>query len=98
MNEIILDMLETIKEEDEDNTLGMKDHSIREEYSINRSFRRGSSTTAQLMQVPTEVIELVNQWKNIQRAKGKRPSFSMIETYADIEILIPKMVQYSVLL
>ena len=46
MNEIILDCIEALKEEDIYNDLGLKDVEIREDYSINISFRRGSSTHA----------------------------------------------------
>ena len=80
INEIIVDKLENLAKDDKHNLLGLKDHNIREYCSINRSFRRGSSTAAQLANVATEVVELINCWKKIERAKGKQPSFMMIET------------------
>ena len=98
MNEIILERLEHIQENDSKEKLGLQEFDIREDFSINQSFRRGSSMTAQLVQVPTDIIELVNCWKKIEKSKGEKPSFSMMETYADIKILIPKMIKYSALL
>ena len=98
MNEIFLDKLEEIKERDHANILGLEDQNIREDYSINRSLRRGSSTRAQLLEIPTDIIEVCNRWKKIERSKGRKAKLSMIETYADIELLIPKMVKYSALL
>ena len=98
MNDIILDKIEVIKDSDQNNNLDLASYNIREDFSINRSFRRGSSTTAQLKQIPTDIIEHANRWKKIEKAKGKRPRFSMIETYSDIELLIPKAVQYSEML
>ena len=96
MNEIVLNQLDNIKYNDsENNIFDLQNIDIREEYSINRSFCRGSSSSAQLLQIPTDIIELVNRWKKIKRSKGRKPKFSMLETYADIEILIPKLVQYS---
>ena len=98
MNEIILDKLKMIKDSNYQAAKELLDHNVREDFSINRSFRRGSSTTAQVMQIPTDIIELINRWKKIERSKGKKPKFSMIETYSEIELLIPKLVQYSALL
>ena len=96
MNDIILDKLELLKYETRlDNRLNLKDINVREDFSINRSFRRGSSTSAQIEQIPTDIIELINRWKKIERAKGKKPKLSMIKTYADVELLVPKLVQYS---
>lgn len=69
MNDIILDKIEMIKYEDTLNSFDLKDVQIREEFSINQSFRRGSSSLAQIMEVPTDIIKLMNCWKKIERAK-----------------------------
>jgi hypothetical protein len=99
MNNIILEKLESIQARSErTNQLGLNDVNIREEYSINRSFRRGSSTHAQNCKVPSSVIEAQNRWRKVERAKGARAKFTMIETYADIEQLIPTLVRYSAML
>ena len=98
MNEIILDKLEHIKYSNKDVSAELEPFNIREDFSINRSFCRGSSTTAQVLQIPTDIIELINRWKKVEKSKGKKPKFSMIETYSEIELMIPKLVQYSSLL
>ena len=98
MNDTILDIMELIKEKDENNNLELNELNIREEFSINRSFCRGSSTRAQLLEIPTDIIEIVNRWKKVEQAKGKQAKLSMMETYADIELLIPKAVKYSEML
>jgi hypothetical protein len=99
MNEIILERVEAVQNADSRrNELDLRDLDIREEFSINRSFRRGSSTHAQNAKVPPEVVEAQNRWRKIERAKGKKPSLAMIETYADIEQLIPTLVRYSAML
>ena len=98
MNDLILDNLEIIKTRDTLNLLELKDINIRENFSINRSFRRGSSTHAQNSKVPIPVIETMNRWKKFERAKGRKANLAMIETYADIEQLIPTMIQYSAML
>ena len=98
MNEIILEKLEFIKAEDHNNKLLMQETNVREEFSINRSFRRGSATAAQLAGVPVQIIELANRWKKVERSKGRKAQLSMVETYADIEMLIPRMAKYSAML
>ena len=98
MNEIVLDKLEQVRDKDQEDKLGLSRFDIREDFSINRSFRRGSSTTAQINKVPSEIIELMNRWKKFERAKGRRAKMSMMETYADIELLLPTMIQYSAML
>ena len=98
MNDIILECLETVKDKDIKNELNLSEFNIREDYSINRSFRRGSSTSAQLVGVPKDIVELVNRWKKTERSKGRKAKFSMVDTYTDIELLIPKMVKYSAML
>ncbi len=98
MNEMILDQLEEIQTRDTEDVLKLKEVNIREEYSINRSFRRGSATHAQNCKVPSNVIEVQNRWRKFERAKGSRPKVKMIETYADVEQLIPTLVQYSAML
>ena len=95
MNEIILDRLELLKELDESDILGIGDIDIREEYSINRSFRRGSSTHAQNVKVSEPHINAQNRWRKTELAKGRKQKFSMIENYGDIEQLIPTLVVYS---
>ena len=99
MNEIILERLELLQEDDDIlNTLNLKEIDVRESYSINRSFRRGSATHAQNQKIPEPVINAQNRWRKIEHAKGKRPHLSMIENYSEIEQLIPTLVRYSELL
>ena len=99
MNEIILECLERVKDEDElNNLLGLRNKTIREDFSINRSFRRGSSTYAQNKKIPRHVIDVHNRWRKIERAKGKKARMAMIENYSEIEQLIPTLVRYSEML
>ena len=99
MNEIILERLEILQEDDEIlDTLSLKEVDVREAYSINRSFRRGSSTHAQNQKISEPVINAQNRWRKTEHAKGRRPNLSMIENYSEIEQLIPTLVRYSELL
>ena len=99
MNDIILEQLEKLKEEDEQkDCYDLKGVDISEQYSINRSFRRGSATHAQNQKVPEHVINVQNRWRKVEGAKGRRPKFGMIENYSDIEHLIPTAIRYSEML
>jgi hypothetical protein len=96
MNEIILGSIDRIRSDDGDkNELGIKDTDLNEDYSINRSFRRGSTTHAQNQSVSKHVIEVNNRWRKFERAKGRKPKLALIEDYSDVEQLIPTLVQYS---
>ena len=52
-------------------------------YRCDRSFRRGSATTALVHKVKRETIEFVNRWRSFERNKGKSPSLKMLWQYAD---------------
>ena len=98
MNNLVLDCLELVSQEDHDDELDLHKHDIREDYSINRSFRRGSTSHAQNQGIPEDVINRQNRWTTVENAKGRRPKFNMVELYSDIEQLVPSMVRYSELL
>jgi len=95
MNELYLDAMVELKEADDLNVLGMDECEIREEFSIYRSFRRSSTTHAQNVEVPEEVVDVHNRWRKIERAKGRAPKLNMRERYSDIEHMIPTMLRYS---
>ena len=98
MNEILLDIIEEIKDKDTENKFELKEINVREEFSINRSCRRGSSTHATNQQIPKPVIEAHNRWRKIERSKGRKPNLGMVEEYSEIEHLVPIRVQYTELL
>ena len=58
-------------------------------YRCDRSFRRGSATTAVVHQVKRETIEFVNRWRSFDRNKGKAPGLKMLWHYADGESTRP---------
>jgi hypothetical protein len=96
MNSLILDCLELVQISDEkENKLGLKDIEIREDFSINRSFKRGSATHAQNQGLSAHIIEVQGRWRKFESARGRKPKLAMIEHYSDIEQLIPTLVQYS---
>ena len=52
-------------------------------YGISRTFRKTSETRARRAGIPKEQVEVVNRWKTIERAKGRRPNLAMVDHYAN---------------
>ena len=98
MNDIVMDRLEVIKDEDLKNEFNLEGLEVREEYSINRSFRRGCTTHGRNQQIPKDVVEAHNRWRKQENSKGKKPKMEMIEEYSDIELLIPTRVRFTEML
>ena len=68
------------------------------EFSTYRSFRRGSTSEAQNTGMPQQVIEANNRWRKRSRAKGMKPSMSMMEHYSDAKVCVPSLIKFSALL
>lgn len=66
-----------------------------EEFGLSRSFRRGSDSRAIAEQYSPIVINLNNRWRKFEQGQGKRPKLQMLESYADIELLLPTFLTYS---
>ena len=64
-------------------------------YRCDRSFRRGSATTALVQKVKRESIEFVNRWRSFERNKGKSPSLQMLWHYADGESTRPLQLDFT---
>jgi hypothetical protein len=71
---------------------------ISEQFGVSRSFRRGSTSVSRTRGVDDKQVELINRWRKVESARGKRPTLPMKEHYSDIAILVPEMVKYSLAL
>jgi hypothetical protein len=74
------------------------DVDISEQFGVSQSFRRGSTSVARTRGVDDKQVELINRWRKVEAARGRRPTLPMREHYSDIAILIPEMVKYSLAL
>jgi len=74
------------------------DVDISEQFGVSRSFRRGSTSVARTRGVEDKQVELINRWRKVESARGRKPTLPMKEHYSDIAILIPEMVKYSLAL
>jgi hypothetical protein len=52
-------------------------------YGISRTYRKTSETRARRAGIPKDQVEVVNRWKTIERAKGRRPNLAMADHYAN---------------
>ena len=73
----------------------MEDVYAGEKYAIGNSFRRGAELRDLNTRVPEPVSSAINCRRNIERAKGNRPRFSMLEHYSDIMLMLETILQFS---
>jgi hypothetical protein len=69
--------------------------NVFEDYGISRSFRRGSNTHAKNQGINPKDIDLMNRWRNVENAKGRKARLDMSDHYADILQLVPALLRYS---
>ena len=68
---------------------------VEQEYSFRRSLRRGSTTHARNRGVPSDIVEVNNRWRKIERARNREPSLTMLDTYTDALASLDLNIQYS---
>jgi hypothetical protein len=68
---------------------------VENEYSMFRSIRRGSTSQAQNVQLPKEVIEANNRWRKALKARGLTPGMSMMERYSEARASVLTLIRYS---
>lgn len=88
----ILDRLQQVQNQGDVIPSGV---SVYEEYGISRSFRRGATTEARNRGVSEKDVDLMNRWRNVESAKGRKPRLSMQDHYSDIRMLVPALIRFS---
>ena len=68
---------------------------VRDEYALDRSARRGSTTHAKNMGVTNDVVRANNRWRSEMNSATGGGRLDMIETYAALDSLLPMMLRYS---
>jgi hypothetical protein len=71
---------------------------VEEEYSAGRSFKRGATSQARIMEIPQDVIAANNRWRKEERARGSTPHMALLERYADGKAMVPVLVRFSKIL
>jgi hypothetical protein len=75
-----------------------KDVNVYEEYGIFRSFRRGATTQARNQRVQENNINLINRWRQVKAAQGRRPKLRMQDHYSEIRQRVPSLLKFSLAL
>ena len=62
-----------------------------------RSFRRASDSRAieKRQDLEQDDVEVVNRWRAVELAKGKRPNLPMKQHYADVQVLLRPFLRYT---
>ena len=71
------------------------EEDIRERFAVFRSLRRGSDTRALNQNIAANDIDVVNRWKAVESAKGKRPGQVMRQHYAEFAQLKEPFLRYT---
>ena len=69
--------------------------NVVEEYGIFRSFRRGSLSHARNMGVEGPDLDIINRWRQVENAQGKKPAMRMRDHYSEIRLMLPTLLRYS---
>jgi hypothetical protein len=69
--------------------------NVANHYSIFRSLRKGSTARAMDKKVDSNVIDLHNRWRTMERTGGQRSSRSMQGYYSDLRLTIITQLAYS---
>ena len=68
---------------------------VEEEYSASRSFKRGATAQARNMDIPRDVIEANNRWRQDEKARGSTPHLTLLERYTDAKASVLLLVKFS---
>ena len=68
---------------------------LRAHYHIYRSPRRTSDTMALEENVSGTDIDIVNRWKVVEKAGGKKPAHELKHYYADVTLLLGPFKRYT---
>lgn len=93
MEGIILDSIQRVKD-DRPELVGA-DVNVHEDYGISRSFRRGSNTRAQNVGVSEPDINAAHKWRDVEKARGRKPAMKMSDHYLEVKQSLPSLLRYS---
>ena len=68
---------------------------IRDNYSVFRSLRRGSTARVVDMQLPESEINLHNRWRSIESKRGQRSAKTMCDYYTDLRLVLRARLRYT---
>jgi hypothetical protein len=70
--------------------------NILSDYSTRRSFRRGATTRAEILELSETVTNLNNRWRSVEKAQGKRIHHSSMRSYySGIRLMLVSLLKFS---
>ena len=61
---------------------------------VSRSFRKGSTSRAQDLNLEQQVIDANNRWRSFDKAKGSRPNMNLRDHYSTVRLMSNKLLKY----
>ena len=61
---------------------------------MSRSFRKGSTSRAQDLNLDQQAIDANNRWRAFDRAKGSRPNLNLRDHYSTVRLISNKLLKY----
>ena len=61
---------------------------------VSRSFRKGSTSRAQDLDLSQQVIDANNRWRAFDQAKGSRPHLNLRDHYSSVRLMANKLLKY----
>ena len=68
---------------------------VHEEYSLSRSFRRGSNSEVQNRGVEDRDIDRNNCWRKVDRAGARKVKLRMRDHYTDVLVSLESFLRYT---
>ena len=93
-NEVLRHFLSLLRDDPNCNLI-MNDDDIHKNYSFFRTFRKTAEGRARAAGLDSDIQNAMNRWRKVERAKGRRPKFSMVDHYSTVRDLMPVTWRYS---
>ena len=93
-NEILRHFLSILRDDPNCNLI-MQDDDIYRNYSFFCTFRKTAEGRARAAGLDSDIQNAMNRWKKVERAKGRRPKFNMVDHYSTVRDLMPVTWRYS---
>jgi hypothetical protein len=66
------------------------------DFSTRRSFRRGATTRAEILELPETVTNLNNRWRSVEKAQGRKINHSSMRSYySGIRLMLESLLKFS---
>ena len=92
-NEVLRHFLAVLRDDPNCNLI-MNDDDIHKNYSFFHTFRKTAEGRARATGLGSDIQKAIHRWKKVERAKGRRPKFNMVDHYSTVRDLMPVTWRY----